>query len=245
MGDQKQLPATVISPHCKKGGYGKSWMENVNVTNPESIHLLNVQYRMDPKILNFSNKEFYDNRITSSECVKDRHPSVAFPIRLIDTMNRGSEEKENFSWRNTYEVTTIKSILRNDQDIRNILQHNENAKIVIITPYQAQMVLLQTELKKVVGIGKWVVSTVDSFQGQEGEIVIISTVRTKRVGFVDDPQRLNVALTRAKRVLRIVGKLNFFQKLPESSTLRKLSDHCIFIKSVQEVKFNKRNKKKS
>ena len=207
-------------------------MENVNTLYPTSVHLLNVQYRMDPKIINFSNKEFYDNRITSSQCVKDRYPSVAFPIRFIDTMNRGAEEKENFSWRNTYEANTIKSILKNDQDIRKIIEHNENAKIVIITPYQAQMTFLQTELKKMKGIGKWVVSTVDSFQGQEGEIVIVSTVRTKRVGFVDDPQRLNVALTRAKRALRIVGELTFFQKLPQSSTLRKLSDHCIAINSV-------------
>jgi hypothetical protein len=67
------------------------------------------------------------------------------------------------------------------------------------------------------------VSTVDSYQGQEGDVVIISTVRTKKTGFVDDAQRLNVALTRAKRILRVVGDLDFFLSLGEKSTLRALA----------------------
>jgi hypothetical protein len=112
----------------------------------------------------------------------------------------------------------VKSILHKDADI-SMLRESQDTRTIIITPYRAQVCLLSEQFKGVRGVE---VATVDSFQGQEADIVILSTVRTKHLGFVDDSQRLNVALTRAKRVLRVVGSVDFFFSLGADSTLKAL-----------------------
>lgn len=136
-----------------------------------------------------------------------------------------------------FEAIAIKAILKGDEDIVNLKRHSAYpARTVIITPYKAQVAFLRDELRKVKKLGVWEVNTVDSFQGQEGDIVIISTVRTDSVGFIDDPQRLNVAMTRAKRILRVVGDMSFFKKLGEDSTLRKLAIHGEKYHRIEETK---------
>jgi AAA domain/Uncharacterized conserved protein (DUF2075) len=222
VGDPRQLPSTVIEPKCKIAGYGKSWLEKVHLIYPEKVHLLDTQYRMDPVILKFPNREFYQNRILSGDNVLSRDPFVEKPVVFVDTARRGHEEISNFSWQNLYEVTVIKYLLFSDPDIVRVLREKKNARVIIITPYKAQAKLLKEHINLPhVDIE---IATVDSFQGQEGDIVIIATVRTHRVGFVDDAQRLNVALTRAKRILRIVGDAAFFDSIStQSSTLRKLT----------------------
>lgn len=226
VGDPMQLPATVIDQGCVKAGYGRSWLQNIHHMYPERIHLLDTQYRMDPQILEFPNQLFYNGRIKSGESVKSRQPLVSSPVGFVDTAKQGAiEEKERFSWRNTQEASTIRAVIRQDRDIQSLLEHRDAPRIVVITPYCAQADLLKTELQKVKVLASldWAVSTVDSFQGQEADIVIISTVRSRRIGFVDDPNRINVALTRAKRVVRIVGNLSLFSQLGRSSTLRQLA----------------------
>ena len=226
VGDPKQLPATTIDMQCKEIGFGVSWMERVQKIYPDKVHLLDTQYRMDPEILKFPNAMFYKNRIKSGDCVLRYSPAVSRPVGFVDTSNRSCEERDNFSTKNSQEAFIIRALLREDSDIQAILQE-ESSKVAVITPYSAQENLLKYELKKVKSLRmkNWTVSTVDSFQGQEADIVIISTVRTKRIGFVDDRQRLNVALTRAKRVLRVVGSRKLFRILRASSTLKKLSSH--------------------
>jgi len=101
-------------------------------------------------------------------------------------------------------------------------------KIIIVTPYKAQLKILQERVvlpKHCKAL--LLISTVDAVQGQEGDIVVVSTVRTEKVGFTDDPQRLNVALTRAKRILRVVGHRSFFETLcNKPSTLKALVGHA-------------------
>eukprot|EP00957_Ditylum_brightwellii_P186955 14237806-Ditylum_brightwellii.AAC.1 len=191
VGDPKQLPSTVIDMGCKQAGFGKSWMERVYHLYPSKVHLLDTQYRMDPLILKFPNKEFYGNRINSGECVFSRLPAVLKPVGFIDTSKRSCEEREQFSTRNAQEACIIRALIRQDEDIQTLLRERHETKIVVITPYSAQANLLRSELKKIKGLNYWSVSTVDSYQGQEADVVIISTVRTKKIGFVDDPQRLN------------------------------------------------------
>jgi hypothetical protein len=213
MGDPKQLPATVIDPECKAAGYGESWLGNVFRLLPENVHLLNTQYRMDPQILAFPNKEFYSGRILSGNNVYSRSPLVGKPFLFVDTKRRGREEKDGFSWMNTYELTVIKSLIFTDEDIVRVLKDSlDMVRIIIITPYKSQAKLLREKIPKSRQY-QLEVATVDSFQGQEADIVIMSTVRTHRTGFVDDEQRLNVDLTRAKRILRVVGDAEFFLSL--------------------------------
>ena len=223
VGDPKQLGATVIDRTCKKEGFGESWLDKMSTLYPQQIHLLDTQYRLDPEILRFPNHRFYRNRIKSGDNVHDRSPKVEHPFRLVDTSGRGREERQDYSWKNAYEAAMIKNILKTDNDVKNLLASDPFARIIIITPYRAQEQLLRETLDPSINIE---VSTVDSFQGQEGDIVVISTVRTKHVGFVDDRRRLNVALTRAKRVLRVVGDVSFFRTLPIRSTLRALAEIC-------------------
>lgn len=222
VGDPKQLPPTIIDVKCKQEGLGKSWMEKVHQLYPEKVHLLDTQYRMDPLILQFPNQQFYANRIKCGETVCCRTPAI-YPVSFIDTSGRSVEECNNFSIRNVKEVNMIRGLIREDDDIQGLLKKQQNATIAVITPYRAQAELLEKELEKVKDMKNWSVSTVDSFQGQEADIVIISTVRTKAIGFIDDRQRLNVALTRAKQVLRIVGCRNLFNGLGKKSTLKKLA----------------------
>jgi AAA domain len=261
MGDPKQLRPTVLEPACSSAGYGESWLGRVYKIHPSKMHLLDTQYRMDPAILRFPNQRFYSKRIKSGDNVKVRCPPVENPFLFIDTQGRGREERdETLSYRNSYEIAVIRDVLKNDSDIAGILRANPHSRIIIITPYKAQVALLQ-EMGRSLKFINPEVSTVDAFQvcappekpasirtdskfffefvhfqGQEGDIVILSTVRTKRVGFVDDGQRLNVALTRAKRVLRVVGDRNFFMNLHAGSTLRALATYATNAESFQATK---------
>jgi len=214
-------------------------MENAMEYNPQAVHLLDVQYRMDPEIVRFSNIYFYDSQIKNADVVYNRTPLIMHPFQFIDTKRRGIEVRDNLSWRNAYEVVTIRALLNTDPDILMLLQNSKKPRVVVITPYNSQKTLIQSELQKVKKLEAHV-ATVDSFQGQEAEVVIISTVRTKGVGFIDDPQRLNVALTRAVRVLRIVGDSHFFESLQfQQSTLHKLAKYCHERKVIHDLKIKR------
>lgn len=238
VGDPQQLPATVIDPRIQRAGYGKSWMSHIAEVCPQKIHLLDTQYRMDPEILKFPNASFYSGRILSGENVFGRRPFVEFPFRFIDTAKCGQEEKDKHSFKNSYESAVIKSLLKSDSDILRVRNSDPHCRIIVITPYKAQVDLLESMLSDTKGLGSVSIATVDSFQGQEAPIVILSTVRTESAGFVDSAQRLNVALTRAKRVLRVVGDLQFFLSLNAGSTLRSLAEHVERNKAIEQSKLN-------
>ena len=236
VGDPKQLPSTVINPLCLKAGYGRSWLGRVFQILPQKIHLLDTQYRMDPQILRFPNHSFYENRILSGDSVINRPQSAETPFQFIDTDNKGKEEKQDTSWQNVYEATLIKVLLATDPDIKSFLVQADSPRIIVITPYRAQVRLLRESLESLNKKEHIEVATVDSFQGQEADIVIVSTVRTHRVGFVDCDERLNVALTRAKFILRVVGDASFFLTLGPSSILRNLLQHATRYNMVQKAK---------
>ena len=216
-----QLPSTVLNPKCEENGYGESFLGNLIRIQPEKVHLLDTQYRMDPGILRIANTFFYDNRIISDESVKIRQPHVTEPFLFISTSEEeGAEERQGSSWYNDYEARVVKSLLRNDEDIQRILEKDKNTRVIVITPYKAQAEHLRSLLRNLKF--KCVVDTVDSFQGGEGGIVIFSAVRTKR--FTDNSHRMCVALTRAKRVLRVVGDLRSFKSIEsDDSVLRQLA----------------------
>lgn len=217
VGDPRQLPATVLCMHCEDAGYGESFLSHIFAFQPKKVHLLDTQYRMDPPLLEFANETFYGNRIKSDISVMNRRPHVEQNFRFITTSEYGDDAEEkrgpswcDESWCNEYEAGVIKSLIKSDKDIRNIQSELEgNARIIVITPYKAQVAKLRQVLKKIQGVRNADISTVDSFQGQEGDIVLFSSVRTKSVGFCDNANRLCVAMTRAKRVMRVVGDLDF------------------------------------
>jgi len=225
-GDHKQLPPTVLHPEAKPLSF--TMFERFMKIYPECSYMLRIQYRMNEKIKAFSSKEFYNNELISAESVKDRKLSDLVeinkedlilddtPIIFIDTLGKFMEEtkKASRSKYNPKEAELVKYIV---EKIKELGISPED--IGVITPYKDH----EDYLKKIIPDVE--VKTVDGFQGREKEIIIISLVRSnpdENIGFLDDLRRLNVALTRAKRKLIIIGDS---KTLSSNETYRKLIEY--------------------
>lgn len=216
-GDHRQLPPTIKSYEAQKKGLGITLMESVAAARPECVKMLSTQYRCDPKIMNFSSEVFYDGKLEAAESVYRRNTSwVGNPVEWIDTAGMGFRERyspDTMGRLNKAEarltVATLKDI------IAGLTEETANGKHVsfgIISPYRAQVLLL----KRLVGSDRQLrplkdsitVNTIDGFQGQERDIVIISMVRSNEdgsIGFLNELRRMNVAMTRARYKLIIIG----------------------------------------
>ena len=176
-GDHKQLPPTIISE--KAGELENTLFEALIRKYPHKSQLLNIQYRMNKLLMKFPNSEFYNNSLKSDESV--------------DSENHLKDSK---SIINTVEAEIAVNVA---QDY--LTAGVEEDDIGIISPYADQVKIIQENTPVEV-------KTVDGFQGREKEIIIISTVRSNEhgnIGFLNDLRRLNVAITRAKRKLIIIG----------------------------------------
>ena len=199
-GDDLQLPPTVKSMEAEKLGLAKSVLEvATEIDFPK--HLLNVQYRMNERIMGFSDHEFYEGLLSAHESVA--HRTLDYdkfePIEFIDTAGCSMEEKkdvESGAIQNEGEIKILKAVLA---------EHNpKKYSMGVITPYRAQLHLIQDELSEATEYS----NTVDSFQGQERDIIIMSLVRSNdkgEIGFLKDYRRMNVAMTRAKLKLVMIG----------------------------------------
>ena len=157
------------------------------------MELLSVQ-KMHPDIAEFSNKQFYDGKLKSDYNYK-------FDIKPLEIIHvDGNEEKIGNSFSNKIEVQKVIEIFNKFNSIFK--------DIVIIAPYQAQCDLLRKMNNNLN------VHTLDSFQGREADMIILCTVRSTTLGFWDDERRLNVGLTRAKHVLRVIGNTNVWTSGP-------------------------------
>lgn len=217
-GDHCQLPPTVKSPEALAGGLDRTLMQKVVEAHPEAVSLLGVQYRMTDAIMQFPNREFYGGRLRSDPSVKYR--SILdwdTAIEWVDTPAEpeyGEQEAgDGASRQNPAEarltIATLKAYLERI-GTRRIL--DERLDIGLISPYKGQVRLL----RQLVGRDAWwkplrhliSINTVDGFQGQERDIIMISMVRSNsegQVGFLRDLRRMNVAITRARMKLILVG----------------------------------------
>jgi superfamily I DNA and/or RNA helicase len=171
---------------------------------------LRVQYRMHEAIAGFSSAEFYESDLVADESVKahrlcdlpavTREPRTESPVRYVDTAGAGYDEEEvNDSRRNPQEAELVA------RQVRALLDAGlAPEQLAVIAPYSAQVKLLRDTLA-VPGLE---IDSVDGFQGREKEAVVFSMVRSKpegEVGFLADVRRTNVALTRARRGLVVIG----------------------------------------
>ncbi|KAG4920415.1 hypothetical protein JHK86_049228 [Glycine max] len=217
IGDEKQLPALVKSEISGKAGFGRSLFERLVLLGHEK-HLLNVQYRMHPSISLFPNMEFYDKQILDSPSVKERshekhflHGDMFKFYSFINVAYGQDEFDEGNSRKNMVEVAVVSEIVLNLY--KESASRKQTVSVGVISPYKAQVLAIQDALgKRFVGNVdndfSLKVSTVDGFQGGEEDVIIISTVRYNNmgyVGFLSNFQRTNVALTRARYCLWIVG----------------------------------------
>ncbi|KAL3008525.1 hypothetical protein AAZX31_07G035900 [Glycine max] len=218
VGDPQQLPATVISKAAGTLMYSRSLFERFQQAGCPTM-LLSVQYRMHPQIRDFPSRYFYQGRLTDSESVaklpdepyyKDPllRPYIFYDIRHGRESHRGG----SVSYQNIHEAQFC---LRLYEHVQKTVKSLGVGKITvgIITPYKLQLKCLQREFDEVLNSeeGKDLyINTVDAFQGQERDVIIMSCVRASShgVGFVADIRRMNVALTRARRALWVMGNAN-------------------------------------
>ncbi|KAI4389790.1 hypothetical protein MLD38_001974 [Melastoma candidum] len=218
VGDPQQLPATVISKAAGTLLYSRSLFERFQQAGCPTM-LLSVQYRMHPQIRDFPSRYFYQGRLIDSESVAGLpdesyysdpllRPYIFFDI----THGRESHRGGSVSYQNVHEAHFCLSIY---QHLQKTLKSMGVGKVSvgIITPYKLQLKCLQREFEGVLSSeeGKDIyINTVDAFQGQERDVIIMSCVRASNhgVGFVSDIRRMNVALTRARRALWVMGNAN-------------------------------------
>ena len=194
-GDHKQLPPTLMQKFSVKSPY-QTLQEKIIEKNPAAVTFLDTQYRMDSIIKEFSNQQFYEGKLKSEI---DVSLSVDEPFVFIDTAGCGfDEELKDGSRFNIGEINLVHKIVTNF----NI----EFASIGVVSPYSVQVKHLRDSLKEL--ISEKDIQTIDGFQGQERELIIISLVRSNsdgKIGFLQDYRRMNVALTRAKKKLIVIG----------------------------------------
>ncbi|SFX80076.1 AAA domain-containing protein [Cytophaga hutchinsonii] len=203
-GDHLQLPPTVKSDEAAKKGLAISLLEKL-MPLPGISEMLAIQYRMNEKIMQFPSQWFYDNKLEAHGSVKD-HAFDDDVIQFIDTAGTGYEEElvgAPFGIRNKQEADLVLAILN------NVAELNKQASIGIISPYKLQIQYIREQLIEQKITSKNIqVQTVDGFQGQEKDIIIISLVRSngkQEIGFLKDLRRMNVAITRARKKLIVIG----------------------------------------
>ena len=233
-GDHQQLPPTVKCYDALKGGLGCTLMETVVNNKPESVSLLTLQYRMNEEIMQFSSDWFYGGQLQAAPEV--RYRSILdwdSPISWIDTS--GMEFKEEFVGENFGRINRQESDLLLDELQKNITRIggqrilDERIDFGIISPYKAQVQYLRGRIKSSDALRPYrsllTVNTVDGFQGQERDVVFISLVRANeegQIGFLSDLRRMNVAMTRARMKLVILGEA---ETLTRHTFYRKLLAH--------------------
>lgn len=215
VGDPNQLPPTVLSQAAASYNYEQSLFVRMQKNHPNSVYLLDVQYRMHPSISMFPSTTFYESRLKDGDsmAIKNERPwhneYPLTPYRFFDIV--GKHQKDNLS-RSLFNPLEARVALELVERLMAILPNDKfKGRIGIISPYKEQVRTLKDVFRRKYGhtiLDEIDFNTVDGFQGQEKEVIIMSCVRaseTGNVGFLSDVRRMNVALTRARTSLWILG----------------------------------------
>jgi superfamily I DNA and/or RNA helicase len=227
VGDHKQLPPTIKSKEAENLNFNRTLLD---LLAPQIHHcyLLEEQYRMHDKILNFSNSRYYNGKIHSAVHVANHTVlSDETPLVFIDTAGTGFEE-EQIPGEQSHFNSGEYNILR--EHLLSIFERALGHSIGIITPYAEQVRYIRKEVegdKKLKSLDISI-DSIDGFQGQERDIIYLSLVRSNDqgiVGFLADERRFNVALTRAKKKLVVIG---------DTATLNIHSAYSQFVEYVEK-----------
>ncbi len=214
-GDHCQLPPTVKSAAAAQGGLTTTLLEKNTRLHPEAVVLLEQQYRMHNLIMGYSSRVFYEDRLRA-------HPTVAgyllfekdSPLSFIDTAGCGYEEqREGFGLSNPEEAAfLVKHVTLLVTELERYYAAPDFPSIAIISPYRLQVQLLEELIRHSPALQRYThritVNTIDSLQGQERDIVYIGMTRSNsdsRIGFLSEIRRMNVAMTRARKKLVVIG----------------------------------------
>lgn len=236
-GDHCQLPPTVKSYEAMKQGMAVTLMEKIVEMHPESVSLLTQQYRMHQDIMKFSNDWFYGGNMTAASEVRFRSIlDWENPIEWIDTSkividetaeNKGFTFKESLDYSGNGRMNIDEALLTLhtlQEYIRRIGENrivDEKIDFAIISPYRSQVKYLRKLISSSPFLKKFrkniTINTIDGFQGRERDVVLISLVRSNdenNIGFLNDLRRMNVAITRARMKVIIIGDFNTLSKHP-------------------------------
>ncbi|XP_065361454.1 uncharacterized protein Setx [Calliphora vicina] len=250
VGDTQQLPATVLSKKANELGLGTSMFtriqhcldnipctsvkgSNVAVTTPNNIICsLQTQYRMHPEICRWPNQYFYRNELINGKTILDFTKSPLVPFCILNMAYTQHNFSSNGKIENNLEADFVAKLLK---ALDGFIPNKYNS-YGVITPYAHHRATLESSIRSM-GLTNIMVNTIDSYQGLEKDVIVISNARTRGIGFLSNPQRLNVALTRSKKCLILCGNFRNLETVPawrcllESARERKLyheiSENCI------------------
>lgn len=229
-GDHQQLPPTIRCIEAAREGLEKTLMQKVVQNKPSCVTLLDVQYRMNQDIMAFSSQHFYHGKLKADPSVADRLVSpIDTPLMWLDTSqcDFGEQQSRSLSRNNHEEAKLLMKTLMDYVKLIG-MEHllRERTDFGIISPYKAQVKLLRKYLRNNKMLKplrhQITVNTVDGFQGQERDVILISMVRDNasgNIGFLNDLRRMNVAITRARMKLILFGnaetlsKTKFYERL--------------------------------
>ena len=226
-GDHRQLPPTIKCIEALKGGLDQTMMQTIVENKPAQVSLLTVQYRMSDGIMQFPNQEFYEGRLESAPQVKYRGIlDWDTAIDWIDTPEgiefQEQQASDGLSRQNPAEAElTLQSLKDYFMKIGKDRILYEQIDVGIISPYRGQVSLLRRMLRR---DSYWkpfrhliTINTIDGFQGQERDVIVISMVRNNEegdVGFLRDLRRMNVAITRARMKILLIGNRTTLSHYP-------------------------------
>ena len=240
-GDHCQLPPTVKCYEALKGGLGRTLMERIADQKPEVVTLLRMQYRMHEDIMRFSSDWFYNNLMVAAPQVKHRSIlDLDLPMTWIEplpslteegTIHPTRERRGNETSSGAVEGASISNVAEAHLTLLALQAYfemigrerilKERLDVGIISPYRAQVQLLRQLLRKNEFFKPFrrliAINTVDGFQGQERDIIVISLVRSNeegKIGFLRDLRRMNVAITRARMKVIILGDRSTLTRHP-------------------------------
>lgn len=233
-GDHQQLPPTVKSDAAARE-LGLTLMEKAVALHPEAVVMLEEQYRMNNLIAGFSSQEFYNGKLKASPAVAQwKLFEGDAPLLFLDTAGCGFEEVyEGTSISNPEEARfLLKQLSRYADELKAHYTVDTFPSIAVISPYRHQVAVLKEVVQQEASLQEIIpslsVNTIDSFQGQERDAVFISLTRSNAdatIGFLSDIRRMNVAMTRARKKLVVVG---------DSATLSQFPFYADFIQYAQE-----------
>ncbi len=226
-GDHCQLPPTVKCPAALQGGLDKTLMETIVEQKPKCVSLLTVQYRMSEPIMQFPNREFYHGQLQCAPEVKyrgilDWDTAIDWTDTPDEAKYREQQADDGQSRQNPAEAElTLKTLKNYFEKIGNDRILYEKLDVGIISPYRGQVSLLRRLLKRDTFWKPFrrliTINTIDGFQGQERDIIVISMVRSNddgEVGFLRDLRRMNVGITRARMKILLIGHRATLQRHP-------------------------------
>ncbi|WP_020529485.1 AAA domain-containing protein [Flexithrix dorotheae] len=244
-GDHQQLPPTVKSFEAEKEGLGITLFEKCIKRQKVDV-MLQTQYRMNEQIMEFSSQQFYSGGLLADKTVKNHllvenkeDYLLSQPVEFIDTAGCGFDEEAKEESQSKFNSEEANLMLKH---LRNLLLHinstyqeimDETFSVGLISPYKAQVQYIREKFNEDIDLKVFSdfvdINSIDGFQGQERDIIYISLVRSNEknvIGFLNDIRRLNVALTRARKKLVVIG---------DSSTLSNHNFYNSFLAYIDKI----------